>query len=97
MKFKINIFSASIAVMILSLGMVSCGGDATGDAVLSRMDSLQKVADTKTQQYDDLSMFMNTIAQSLDSIAEMQKVSASTVRRAIRMIGNGHSTQKGGN
>jgi hypothetical protein len=35
--------------------------------------------------------------QSLDSIAEMQKVSASTVRRAIRMIGNGHSTQKGGN
>lgn len=54
--------------MLVFTGCRGSGTDA-GDAVLARMDSLQKVADTNAEEYADLSAFVTTIAVSLDSIS----------------------------
>lgn len=92
MKKYAKLLSLAISLSALFVGLISCGGDSTGDAVLTRMDSLQQVAETKTRQYDDLSMFMTTIAQSLDSIAYAEDMlvkvanpeTGETSREAIR-------------
>lgn len=71
MKNSGRLLTAFIFVVMLLSGCRGKGTD-TGDAVLARMDSLQKVADARTEEYADLTAFVNTIALSLDSISSQE-------------------------
>lgn len=67
MKFKLLVWGLLVTVGVC---LSACGGGKDGGGNASNnADSLQKALEMKTRQYDDLSMFMNTISQSLDSIA----------------------------
>lgn len=86
MKMKKSVF-VLIGVLFAVLVFPGCGGkgDSAGEAMLARMDSLQKVADTKTRDYDDLSLFVNTLGGSLDSIAAQEDLLFASVNEGTTL------------
>ncbi len=81
------------------------GEQAVYRAITDGLDTEIKAIDAGLAQFNKLygirayQMFYAYFIdrKSLDSIAQMQRTSVSSVRRAMRMIGNGHSaSQKGG-
>ena len=71
-RLRLLILLLPATIVISLVAGCSGGADGAGEAMLARIDSLQKVADSKTAEYEDLSMFVNTVAMSLDSISSQE-------------------------